>query len=216
MISSPRLLWSILALFAVSVAAVALAVKDLDPIIAAQLWAAFGSVFAVFVALMLALQSSTSSKVDADKRSAAAAILVSTNLYALRAALDVIAENSAMVKADPIGYAQWLSGVSRHLKILPPVIEDRYLGVLVDLPTADLFCLVMAGNWLQRFQQRYAFGDAVTIAQVIQSFDSMIDEIVRGREAIADAANRMHALSLIPGPAPWETKQPSWVAPSIA
>lgn len=185
--------------------------RGLDIAISAQVWGAFGSVAAVVTALLLSVQSSSKAKLDSDKRAAAAAILVSANLYELRAIVDGILQHETLVRSDQIGYGQWLSRVSINLSKAGPVIEDRYLPMLTDLPTRDLFTLVVANNWLNRFKKHVAFKEGVTLQVVIENFDKTLIEISHGQRVIVPASLRMHELSGIGGSPPWEKETPSWV-----
>lgn len=215
MVSRNRV-FSVLGLaFIIALALIAIYTRGLLVGDASAIWSAFGTVSAVVVALVIALHSSWQAGAKDNKRAAAAAILVSTNLYQLRAAVDVISENSDLVRGNREGYAPWLATASANLVNMGPVIEDKYLPVLVELPTDALFGLVVANNWLAQFQKRCAFRDGVRLDEVIARFDCTINEIIEGRKVVVAASNRMHTLSGIHGAAPWDREIPSWTRPRL-
>lgn len=180
---------------------------------ATQLWSAVGTVGAVVVALALAFLQTGKERRDEAKRAAAAAVLLSGDIYNLRAAMSSVVDHAEQVKGNPIGYGHWLSSVSQYLKNYPPVIADKYLPFVGDLPPGALFELTVADRWLANFKKRHAFGDGVTLAEVVHGFDAMIDEIESGYRVVVPATDRLHALSQIPGRAPWNEGAPSWAVP---
>lgn len=180
---------------------------------ATQLWSAVGTAGAVVVALALALAQSRKDHRDEARRAAAAAVLLSGDIYNLRAAMSSVVDHAEQVKQNRIGYGQWLSGVSQYLKNYPPIIADKYLPFVGDLPPATLFYMTVADRWLANFKKRHAFGDAVTLAEVVNGFDEMIDEIVMGYRVVVSATDRLHPLSQVPGRAPWNDGAPSWAVP---
>lgn len=175
--------------------------------------AAIGTGFAGFVALWLGVLSIRQNNERSKQRAAAAAIAVSTSLYNLRAVLDVIKENSAMVLADKSGYANWLSAFSKNIGEMKPVIRKRHLSWVQDLPTLDLFTLVMADNWFRRFKDQHLLREGILVSQVVQKFEPFIEELLAGQRLIEQASNRTHSLSCIPGQPPWAKPVPSWVRP---
>ena len=180
---------------------------------ATQLWSAVGTVGAVVVALALAFLQTGKERRDEAKRAAAAAVLLSGDIYNLRAAMSSVVDHADQVKQNRIGYGQWLSGVSQYLKNYPPIIADKYLPFVGDLPPETLFNLTVADRWLANFKKRHAFGDAVTLSEVVNGFDEMIDEIVMGYRVVVSATDRLHPLSQVPGRAPWNEGAPSWAVP---
>ena len=182
---------------------------------AALLWSAVGTVGAVIVALALAFMQTGKDRRDEGRRAAAAAVLLSGDIYNLRAAMSSVVNHAEQVKRNPFGYGPWLSSVSQHLKNYPPVIADRYLPFVGDLPPAALFELAIADRWLVNFKKRFAFGDAVTLLEVANRFDEMIDEITLGYGVVVSATDLLHPLSQVPGRAPWNEGAPSWAIPPI-
>ncbi|KAF1728303.1 hypothetical protein CSC76_05930 [Pseudoxanthomonas mexicana] len=180
---------------------------------ATQLWSAVGTVGAVAVALALAFLQTGKERRDEAKRAAAAAILLSGDIYNLRAAMSSVVDHAEQVKQNPFGYGQWLSGVSHYLKNYPPVIADKYLPFVGDLPPDALFDLTIADRWLANFKKRYAFDEGVTLLEVANGFSVMIDEIVAGYRVVVSATDRLHPLSQVPGRAPWNANAPSWAVP---
>lgn len=180
---------------------------------AAQLWSAVGTVGAVVVALALALAQTGKERRDEARRAAAAAVLISGDIYNLRAAMSSVVDHAEQVKQNPFGYAPWLSSVSQYLKNYPPVIADKYLPFVGDLPSGTLFDLTIADRWLANFKKRHAFGDGATLLEVANGFDAMIDEIVMGYGVVVSATNQLHPLSQVPGRAPWNMDAPSWAVP---
>lgn len=180
---------------------------------ATQLWSAVGTVGAVVVALALAFLQTGKERRDEAKRAAAAAVLLSGDIYNLRAAMSSVVDHAELVKGNQIGYGPWLSSVSHYLKNYPPVIADKYLPFVGDLPPGAVFELTVADRWLANFKKRYAFGEGVTLAEVINGFTAMIDEIESGYRVVVPATDRLHALSQVPGRAPWNANAPSWAVP---
>lgn len=180
---------------------------------ATQLWSAVGTMGAVGVALALAFVQTGKERRDEARRAAAAAVLLSGDIYNLRAAMSSVFDHADQVKQNRIGYGQWLSAVSRYLKYYRPLIADKYLPFVGDLPPGTLFNLTMADRWLANFKKRHAFGDAVTLSEVVDGFDAMIDEIVIGYRVVVTATDQLHPLSQVPGRAPWNEGAPSWAVP---
>lgn len=181
---------------------------------AATVWAAFGTLAAVMVALALAQSAAWEKSQAESKKHAAAAILVSRQLYKLHAILDMVAKSSALVRTNREGYANWLSTISHNLRILEPVIQDKHLPIVIELPSLDLFTLSMCDEWFNNFRDRHVFAEPVLSSQVVEKFDSFIDELIRGQALIVKASERFHELSGLPGLPPWASYDlPSWVAP---
>ncbi len=180
---------------------------------ATQFWSAVGTVGAVVVALALASIQRGKDRRDEARRAAAAAVLLSGDIYNLRAAMSSVVDHAEQVKQNPFGYGPWLSGVSHYLKNYPPVIADKYLPFVGDLPPGALFDLTIADRWLANFKKRYAFNDGVTLLDVANGFDAMIDEIVAGYRVVVSATDKLHPLSQVPGRPPWNANAPSWAVP---
>lgn len=181
---------------------------------AATIWAAFGTLAAVIVALVLAQSAALEKSQAESKKHAAAAIMVSQQLYKLHAILDVIAKSSALVRTNREGYAKWLSTISQNLRMLEPVIQDKHLPIVIELPSLDLFTLTICDEWFNNFRDRHVFAQPILSSQVVEKFDSFIDELIRGQALIVKASERFHELSGLPGPPPWASYDlPSWVAP---
>lgn len=199
-----------------AIAAVALTVfrtSGLDLVAAAQVWSAVGTVTAVVVALALALSQRRKEVSDEARRAAAAAVLLSGNAYALRASLSSIADRADYLKRNKMFFEHWLSSASKHLKDHPQVVEDKYLPYAVDLPPMVLFNLTVTHRWLENFKNRFAFADGTTLDTVEKQFSSIIDEMVIGYGVVSSATDQLHALSQVPGPAPWNVDAPSWAKP---
>lgn len=139
---------------------------------------------------------------------------MSRQLYRLRAILDVVSENAAMVRLNKASHANWLSRISYNLGQLNPVIQDKHLHLVTELPSMDLFTLSVCDEWFNELRSKHLLPEATLVNNVIEKFDTFIDELTRGQRLIAPASVRFHELSDIPGPPPWSTYEvPSWAVP---
>lgn len=184
---------------------------------AATVWAAFGTLAAVVVALILAQSAHLERSASEAKRHAAAAILVTRQLYKLHAILDVVAKNAALVRTNKDGYAHWLSTISANLGRLEPIVQDKYLPLITELPALDLFTLSVCDEWFNNFRERSLFSEGATVAEVVDHFDPFVDELVRGMTLINSASKRFFQLSGVSDEPPWASyRVPSWAQPTQA
>lgn len=178
-------------------------------------WSGFGTLMAVIVALVIAVESSIRLEKLDRKRAASAAILIGRNLFELRATLDVVRDNEALVKTNRRGYSNWLSKVCRTIYSLPNVVEDQHLPFAVDLPSDDLYLIAVVDDWLRSVKARelQAFSGPISLDNVAANFDAIYKRLLQGQSLVELASDRLWHITELKQNAPWIGDVPSWVVP---
>lgn len=183
----------------------------------AAVWSGFGTLMAVIVALVIAVESSIRLEKSDRKRAASAAILIGRNLFELRAILDVAKESEALVKTNRLGYSAWLTKVCHEISSLPNVIEDRHLPFAVDLPSSDLYLIAVADDWLRTVKKRELQGlsNPMPLDAMAAKFDAIYKRLLHGQLLVELASDRLWHIAEMKQSAPWVEDVPSWAAPKV-
>lgn len=175
-------------------------------------WAsALGSLFAASVALSLGWRTDAKSDQHSDRRSAAAATVVSPRLFKVRSLIDTFVSAEADLHGTPDGYSEWAVGLASSVQSYGRVVEDRYASLLADLPTADLHLLVLADHAFEEFKLRISNLHKFVLASPTTF---LLAEAMKIRNVVEISSESMHKLMKTGGGPPWEQYSKDILRPS--